>query len=358
MKGMKQNKPLSIAGIEIKPGERKCIELPAASLYTQTPMNLPVHVLRGKKPGPCLFITAAIHGDEINGVEIIRRLLLSPHLRHLHGTLIAVPVVNVYGFISLSRYLPDRRDLNRSFPGSQRGSLASRLANMLMTEIVSQCECGIDLHTGAIHRPNLPQIRVDLDTKGAENLAKAFNVPVILDSKLRDGSLREAASNLGIPILVFEGGEALRFDELTTRVGIRGIHRVLEAIGILHLSPSRRTKSIVPVIARSSHWVRAPRSGIVHPSRATGDRVRKGDVLGIIADPFGADPSAIENEILAERDGIIIGINNLPLINEGDALFHVACYEEIEVVESQLEELQALELRPPELFSGPNQSED
>lgn len=368
--------PLEIAGIEIKPGERKCIELPAASLYTQTPMNLPVHVLRGKKrsdpslPAPRLFITAAIHGDELNGVEIIRRLLASSRLKHMHGTLIVVPVVNVYGFISLSRYLPDRRDLNRSFPGSQRGSLASRLANLLMKEIISKCEYGIDLHTGAIHRPNLPQIRVNLDTEGAEPLAKAFNVPVILDSKLRDGSLREAASEFGIPILVFEGGEALRFDELSVRVGVRGILRVMETIGMLHTTSSRRIRSIVPLIARSSHWVRAPKSGIIHPTKALGDRVREGDSLGFIADPFGSPvavaavaaadvgggvpvPASGEEPIVAERDGIIIGRNNLPLVNEGDALFHIACYEEIDVVESQLEELQELELRPPELFSGP-----
>ncbi|MDD3042431.1 MAG: succinylglutamate desuccinylase/aspartoacylase family protein [Methanosarcinaceae archaeon] len=365
--GKKQTRamPLKIAGIEIRPGERKCIELPAASLYTQTPMNLPVHVIRGKLrsdpslPSPCLFITAAIHGDELNGVEIIRRLLVSSRLKHLHGTLIVVPVVNVYGFISLSRYLPDRRDLNRSFPGSQRGSLASRLANLLMKEIISKCEYGIDLHTGAIHRPNLPQIRVNLDTKGAETLAKAFNVPVILDSKLRDGSLREAASELGIPILVFEGGEALRLDELSVRVGVRGILRVMENIGMLHTSPSKRIKSIVPLIARSSHWVRAPKSGIIHPSKALGDRVREGERLGFIVDPFGSPDTDArgthrEDPIVAERDGIIIGRNNLPLVNEGDALFHIACYEEVEVVESQLEELQELELRPPDLILRPD----
>ncbi|MDD4749055.1 MAG: succinylglutamate desuccinylase/aspartoacylase family protein, partial [Methanosarcinaceae archaeon] len=330
---------------------------PAASLYTQIPLNLAVHVIRGNKRsgsvGPCLFITAVIHGDELNGVEIIRRLLASPRLKRLHGTLIAVPVVNVYGFIALSRYLPDRRDLNRSFPGSQKGSLASRLANLLMKEIVSKCEYGIDLHTGAIHRFNLPQIRANLDTERAEALAKAFNVPVILDSKLKDGSLRQAASELKspIPILVYEGGEALCFDELSIRTGVRGILRVMETIGMLRPPSSKRAKSIVPLIARSSHWIRAPRSGIIHSSKTPGARIRAGNSLGFIADPFGS-PAAAEESIIAERDGIIIGKNNLPLVNEGDALFHVACYEEISVVESQLEEFQTLELRPPETFFG------
>lgn len=329
------DEPFKIADIVVRRGERKCIELPAAHLYTQTPMNIPVHVIRGTSPGPCIFVTAAIHGDEINGVEIIRHLLESPAMRHIHGTLIAVPVVNVYGFISLSRYLPDRRDLNRSFPGSHKGSLASRLAHVLMNEIVIHCCCGIDLHTGSIHRSNLPQIRVNLDTAGSEKLGKAFNVPVILDSKLRDGSLREAASNLGIPVLVYEGGEALRFDALAARMGMQGIRRVMESIGMLHISPSRKRKSILPVISRSSVWIRAPKSGIIHQLKKLGDRVREGEILGFIVDPFGGRE---EIPVKTERNGIVIGKNNLPLVNEGDALFHVACFERIELVESQLEE--------------------
>ncbi len=343
------DEPFKIAGIEVRPGEKKCIEMPAAHLYTQTPMNIPVHVIRGTNPGPCIFVTAAIHGDEINGVEIIRQLLESPAMRHIHGTLIAVPVVNMYGFISLSRYLPDRRDLNRSFPGRQKGSLASRLAYILMNEIVVRCCCGIDLHTGAIHRPNLPQIRVNLDTAGSGELGKAFNVPVVLDSKLRDGSLREAASNLGIPVLVYEGGEALRFDALAARMGVRGVRRVMESIGMLHVSPSRKRKSILPVISRSSIWVRAPKSGIIHPLKKLGGRVREGEIIGFIVDPFGG---AGEIPVRTEEDGIIIGENNLPLVNEGDALFHIACFEGIELVESQLEEFMNLNQSPRDLYKA------
>ncbi|HWR25270.1 MAG TPA: succinylglutamate desuccinylase/aspartoacylase family protein, partial [Methanosarcina sp.] len=318
-----------IAGIEIKPGERKCIELPAENLYT--PINIPVHVIRGINPGPCIFVTAAIHGDEINGIEIIRQLLDSSAMKRIHGTLIAVPVVNMYGFISLSRYLPDRRDLNRSFPGSQKGSLASRLANTLMKEIVVHCSCGIDLHTGAINRPNLPQIRVNLDTEGSEKLGKAFNVPVVLDSKLRDGSLREAASNLDIPVLVYEGGEALRFDGLAARMGVRGIRRVMESLGMLNISSSRKRSSILPVISRSSLWIRAPKSGIFYPLKKLGDRVREGEILGSIVDPFGG---AGEMAVKTGENSIIIGKNNLPFVNEGDALFHIACFDRIELVES------------------------
>lgn len=331
--------PFEVAGIEVGPGERRCVELPVSQLYTQTAMNIQVHVIRGKKPGPHIFVTAAIHGDEINGVEIIRRLLESPSVRQIHGTLIAVPVVNVFGFISLSRYLPDRRDLNRSFPGSPKGSLAARLANTLMDEIVTKCDCGIDLHTGAIHRPNLPHVRVNLDTEGSESLGKAFNVPVVLDSKLKDGSLREAASNLGIPVLVYEGGEALRFNELAVRMGVRGISRVIGSMGMLHVSYSQKKKSILPVISRSSSWIRAPKSGIFHPFKKLGDRIREGEILGFVVDPFGGPG---EMPIRTEEEGIIIGKNNLPLVNEGDVIFHIARFERIELIESQLEELMSL----------------
>lgn len=330
--------PFKIADIEVWPGERKCIELPAAQLYTQTPMNIQVHVIRGIKPGPCIFVTAAIHGDEINGVEIIRRLLESPAVRHIHGTLIVVPVVNVYGFISLSRYLPDRRDLNRSFPGSPKGSLASRLAHTLMNEIVMKCSCGIDLHTGSAHRPNLPHVRINLDAEGAENLGKAFNVPLVLDSKLRDGSLREAASNLGIPVLVYEGGEALRFNELAARMGFRGIRRIMEYMGMLQVPDSQKRKSILPAIAHSSFWIRAPKSGIVHPLKKLGNRVKGGEILGLIVDPFGGPG---KTPVRTEEDGIVIGKNNLPLANEGDLLFQIARFERIELVESRLEDLWA-----------------
>ncbi|MCW8901464.1 MAG: succinylglutamate desuccinylase/aspartoacylase family protein, partial [Gammaproteobacteria bacterium] len=217
-----KNGTLVINDITIKPGTRMTIDLPAARLYTHAPMSIPVHVVSGKTTGPRLFLSAAIHGDEINGIEIIRRLLKLPALKRLQGTLIAVPMVNVHGIINHSRYLPDRRDLNRSFPGSEKGPLALRLANLFMKEIVEQSTHGIDLHTGAIHRSNLPQIRANLDNDETEKLARAFDVPVIISSNLRDGSLREAAAEFGIPMLLYEAGEALRFDEVAIRAGVKG----------------------------------------------------------------------------------------------------------------------------------------
>ena len=340
--------PLSINGITFKPGTRTTIDLPVGRLYTHTPMTMPVHVVTGRKTGPRLFISAAIHGDEINGVEIIRRLLKLPALKRLKGTIIAVPIVNIHGLINHSRYLPDRRDLNRSFPGSEKGSLAARLAYLLMNEIVSQSTHGIDLHTGAIHRENLPQIRANLDDDETNALARAFNVPVIISSDLRDGSLREAAAEYGIPMLLYEAGEALRFDEVSIRAGVKGIINVMRKLEMLPASRSKSKKQIEPVVARSSSWVRTPESGILRAMVPLGSRVKKNTLLGVVGDPFGET----ECNVLSSFSGIVIGRTNLPLVNEGDALYHIARFEDIQEIEAKVDEFQEEHL--PELISSPN----
>jgi len=340
---------LIINGINIAPGTNQTIDLPAGKLYTHAPMTIPVHVIRSKRNGPRLFVSAAIHGDEINGVEIIRRLLKLPALKRLRGTIIAVPIVNVHGLINHTRYLPDRRDLNRSFPGSERGSIASRLAHLFMNEIVCQSTHGIDLHTGAIHRSNLPQIRANLEDEETDKLARAFNVPVIISSNLRDGSLREAAAEHGIPMLLYEAGEALRFDEVSIRAGVKGIINVMRELGMLQkpakTSSSRRTD---PVVARSSSWVRAPESGILRSMVPLGGRVKKGSILGVVSDPFGE----FESLITASFSGIVIGRTNLPLVNEGDALFHIARFESVADAAHMVDEFQ--EEFSPQLGSPPH----
>jgi len=340
--------PLTINGTTFKPGTRTTIDLPVGKLYTHTPMTMPVHVVNGKKPGPVLFISAAIHGDEINGVEIIRRLLKLPAIKRVKGTIIAVPIVNVHGLINHSRYLPDRRDLNRSFPGTEKGPLASRLAYIFMKEIVSQSTHGIDLHTGAIHRDNLPQIRANLDDEETSNLAHAFDVPVIISSNLRDGSLREAAAEHGIPMLLYEAGEALRFDEVCIRAGVKGIINVMRSLEMLPPSKSSKKKHIEPVVARSSSWVRASDSGILRAMIPLGSRVKKDTLLGIVADPFGDT----ESKISSQYNGIVIGRTNLPLVNEGDALYHIARFGDITEVEAKVDDFQEEHL--PELMPSPN----
>ncbi len=308
----------------IAPGEHASIDLPLPSLYSHSAIAMPVHIIHGKKDGPILFVSAAIHGDEINGVEIIRRLLQSKRIKKLNGTLIAVPVVNVYGFVTQSRYLPDRRDLNRSFPGSETGSMAGRLAHTFMHEIVAKCTHGIDLHTAAIGRENLPQIRAKvIDAPATYAMAQAFNAPIILNAELRDGSLREAVNEYGIPVLLYEAGEALRFNEISIRAGVKGITRVMQHLGMI--AKSQRKKSPVETrIAKSSQWIRTPQSGILRTIAPLGARIKKGDIIGRVADPFGNH----EAKIIAEASGIIIGKTNLPLVHEGEALFHIARFNE------------------------------
>jgi predicted deacylase len=312
--------PITVGGVVVAPGERQRIEIPVASSYGRQSV-LPVIVVNGRHAGPRLFVSAAIHGDEINGVEIVRRLLLTRALKRLHGTLIATPVVNVYGFMAQSRYLPDRRDLNRAFPGSPTGSLAARLAHVFMTEVVQHSTHGIDLHTGSNHRINLPQIRACLDQKETARLAMAFGVPVVLDSNLRDGSLRQAVTERDIPMLLYEAGEALRFDELAIRAGVRGVVSVMRAISMLRTRPRRPTE-VKPLVAKRSLWVRASASGTLRNHAALGERVDKGATLGWVADPYGGEGE----EVAAPAAGVVIGRNNLPLVNEGDALYHLALF--------------------------------
>ncbi|NVJ48921.1 MAG: succinylglutamate desuccinylase/aspartoacylase family protein [Gammaproteobacteria bacterium] len=311
--------PLTIAEHTVLPGETRKLEIPIVRLYTDTSMFLPVYIKHGKRPGPTLFVSAAIHGDELNGIEIISRLINSKSLKNLKGTLIAVPLVNAYGVLNHDRYLPDRRDLNRSFPGSRKGSLASRLAHIFMTEIVKRCDYGIDLHTGAIHRSNLPQIRANLDHPETLAMAKAFAAPVLINSNLRDGSLRESANELGIPILLYEAGEALRFDEVSIRAGYRGIISVMRHLDMLSKRQSKKPP-IKPFIARETGWVRATDSGFVTHQRSLGDFVHKGDQLAVIKDPFG---DTIDT-IIAHTSGIIVGKQNIPLVHEGEAVYHIA----------------------------------
>ncbi len=324
-----------IGDAEIKPGQRKTILLPMPKLYDWTPICLPIHVINGPEEGPTLCVTAAIHGDEINGVEIIRRLLKKKGLKHINGSVIAIPIVNVYGFLYQERYLMDRRDLNRSFPGSSKGSLASLLAEIISKQILSQSTHAIDLHTGSNHRFNLPQIRANLDMEGIEDLARAFNVPVILHSTFRDGSMREYANEQGIHILVYEGGESLRFDELSIRTGINGILSVMGALGMI--KPSKYgVKKCTPTVSRNSYWLRAPISGILRHIKKSGNKVTKGQVIAIIANPSSTEEYKLKSPI----SGIIIGESKLPLVHSGQALFHIASFEKLDVVAEQLENLQ------------------
>ena len=315
---MVTGKWITIGGEAIAPGQRRRIEIPVSRLPTQTLISLPVVVIHGTEPGPRLWLSAAIHGDEINGVDIIRQVLEIIKPKKLKGTLLAVPVVNVFGFIEQSRYLPDRRDLNRCFPGSPQGSLASRLAHLFMTEIVNQSTHGIDLHTAAQPRTNLPQIRANLDDPETYRCAKAFGAPLLLHANTRDGSLRQSASKKGIPILLYEAGEALRFDTESIRVGVEGIFRVMETLEMYEntfFSPQTNSIEI-----RETKWVRGPSSGIFHLQVKLGQTVEKRELLGVITDTFG-DTNI---KVRSPQAGIVIGHTQNPLVNQGDGIINLA----------------------------------
>ncbi len=327
-------KALSIAGTNIKPGTSTVLQISLPPLYTNTPLTMPVHVLRGKQDGPRLFVSAAIHGDELDGVEIVRRLMKRISNKKISGTLIAIPAVNIYGMLQHTRYLPDRRDLNRCFPGSSKGSLASRLANLFMSEIVSKCTHGIDLHTAATNRNNLPQIRADLEDEETAALAKAFGVPVIINSKLRDGSLREAARSRNIHILLYEAGEAMRFNEVCIRAGVNGIYNVMRHLNMITSKPKQQTMKTKPYTAQSSSWIRAPISGIFRSTARLGREVKKDEIVGKIEDVCGVLPT---EEVIAPDDGIVIGKSHIPLVYEGDPLFHIAYFKDVKRVVESLE---------------------
>lgn len=331
----------SIAGQCIRPGERRFINLSVSKLYDFTEVTLPLEVIRGKRSGPTLFISSTIHGDEINGIEIIRRLLNYKPLKKLCGTLIIIPVVNIFGFNSLSRYLPDRRDLNRSFPGSSKGSLAAQLAHLFTEEILDKCTHGIDLHTGAMHRSNLPQVRGFIDDRVTRNLAFQFGVPVIINANSRDGSLRAEARKKNIPILLYEGGEALRHDEHVIRIGVKGIKAVMQAIGMLPSNPKRERPEAF--ISRKTVWIRAPAAGILTPKKHLGAHVEENEILGFIRDPFGQHKVPVP----AKVGGIIIGEIRLPLVNKGDALFHIATFIHTHKVKKTLDKMNIAEGEMP-----------
>lgn len=328
-----KSEPFEIAGRAIQPGERVQFDLPSVNLYTHTPLNMPIEVIHGRTRGPVLLVCAAIHGDELTGVEIIRRARSLRSLDRVRGTLVLVPVVNSFGFIHQSRYLPDRRDLNRSFPGNETGSIASRMAHTFFTEIVKRCTHIIDLHSAAVNRDNLPQIRAALDQPGVEEMAMGFSIPVIVNSGLIDNSLRSEAGKLGIPVITYEAGEALRLYERSIVTGVRGIVSVMRTLEML---PTKRPNPARtdPFIAKSTSWFRAPMDGMFRPLTKLGTLVREGDTLGVISAPFSDE----ESVLTAKTDGIVICVSKLPLTNEGEALFHIAHFEESQAVEIEIAE--------------------
>ncbi|MFW6174369.1 MAG: succinylglutamate desuccinylase/aspartoacylase family protein [Chloroflexota bacterium] len=284
---------------------------------TQTRIPLDVLVIHGREPGPVMWMSAAIHGDEINGIEIIRQVVGHLDARSLCGTVLAIPVVNALGVLNHSRYLPDRRDLNRNFPGSPRGSLASRVAHAFMTQIVARCTHGIDFHSAAVPRDNLPQVRCEFANEEALRMAHAFAAPVILHAEIRQGSLRQAAERAGIPTLLYEAGEPLRFNRRAIETGVNGALRVMSELGMIEEAPAPASWNSTQL--HSSNWVRAPRGGMMRLDVELGDHVVNRQRVGEISGPLGEGARSI----FAPVSGMVIGIGRNPLVHQGDGILHI-----------------------------------
>lgn len=307
----------AINGQEIKPGENKMIKLNVARLPSGTVISLRVHVFRSKQAGPTMLVMGGVHGDEINGVEIVRESIARNYYDKLEsGSIIAIPLLNIYGFINFSRDAPDGKDVNRSFPGSTTGSLASRVAATLTKKILPLVDFGVDFHTGGNSRYNYPQIRYTLGDQAAEALAAAFAAPYLIAKPNIAKTLRRVACGLKKSILVYEGGESLRLDGFSIEKGLQGIQRLMQTKGMIAGKPAAVTP---PIVFNKTTWVRAARSGLFRWWQQSGAKVSIGEPLGVIQDPYGE----FKVKVLANRDGYLIGHNNAPVVNQGDALFHI-----------------------------------
>lgn len=314
------NNILTILDTKIYPGESKEIDFDVANLHTSSPVNVPIIIERAKKPGPIVLFTAGIHGDEVNGVEIVRQLIASGINKPKIGTIICIPVINIFGFINLKREFPDGRDLNRVFPGTIDGSLASRVAHKLVYDIIPCVDCIIDFHTGGSGRFNAPQIRISKENRHLNELAKVFAAPFVLYSKNLNKSFRNTCYKLGKAMLLFEGGKSFHIDESITEQGINGSKRVLKHLGMLHSDHRTSKPKKDTVFINESRWQRASHSGMFRATIPISSHVKKGDVLGYITDPYGKLNQAVK----APNSGYIINVNEAPIVYQGDALFHIS----------------------------------
>ncbi len=301
---------------EIKAGENKTVILNSYELHTKTHIEIPVHVINSGNPGPSILLSAGMHGEETNGVEIIRKIIRRKEVQELKcGSIIAIPVINIISFLYGSRDLPDGRDLNRCFPGTKNGSIGSRIAYDIVKHILPIIDFGVDFHTGGAKINNYPQIRCVFEFKGNIELAEQFGAPLIINSKYRDGTLRKEAAKRNKPILVYEGGESMRFDYLAINEGLNGCLRLMKANRMIDIEvPAENTVKI-----NRDGWIRANSSGLFHLYKNNGSHVEKGDLLGVVCNPFGN----IDDTIFSPANGYIFGVNNQPVVNQGDALIHM-----------------------------------
>lgn len=314
-----KNKDIVIGNETVVPGEEKLLKISIDRLPTGTLIDIPIYVINAKKPGPTILIQAGLHGDEINGIEIVRRMLQQKRLKIGKGAIIAVPILNIFGFIHFSRDVPDGKDVNRSFPGSKTGSMASRIAHHYTTEILRQIDCGIDLHTGGAQRHNFPQVRFTREDEKSKKLAEVFNAPITFPARLIKGSFRSTAYRMEVPTIVFEAGESMRFDDYGILQGMQGIMNILHHFGMTTKTKPRDSKKKKTIYLAENRWLRAHTAGMFIPEVINGSKIIKGQELGLITDTYAKH----RKKIKAPYDGYVICINNQAVVNQGDALFHV-----------------------------------
>ncbi len=329
-----KNTNLTICDATIHPGETANLALPLPEFYSCTSFYMPIKVVHGKEAGPCVLIFAAVKGDELNGLEIINRLLESEQLKELRGTLIAVPVLNVFGLIAPSRSMSLDMSLERCFPGIENGSYGERLAHIFTQEILSKVDYCLELQTGSLNHDILPQIYCNLDNQEGKRLAQCFGVPVITNVSTDNNSLRRTTEQLNIPLLVYQAGEAMRFDESAISLGLSGISKVLQALDMLERSEEEEDSSFRSIFSQDQDWIRAHRSGVLLSDIELGQMIKKGQKIARISDPFSADTA---ETVKAELDGVVVGINRHPLIHEGQTIFKVASFIDNDRAETALE---------------------
>lgn len=316
-------KALSILGTIIKPGSTHRLNFNMAKLYNATNVEVPVIIERSTVDGPVILIMAGLHGDEVNGIEVVRQIIARGMNKPVAGTIICMPIINIFGFLNMQREFPDGRDLNRSFPGYKNGSLAGRFAYQFVNEIIPQVDIILDYHTGGAQRFNAPQLRIEVDAIRANELARVFNAPFLIESKRVKGTLRDTCSKLNKTYLLFEGGKSGNSDKQIIKSAVNGTLRVLASLKMLSPQVDVPFKSSSSVIVKQSRWMRASHSGLFHPKVTYGQKVVKGDFIATITDPYGA----FRHKIKASNDGYLINVNHSPMVYQGDAIFHISKHE-------------------------------
>lgn len=325
-------KKIQICDTYVHPGELANLALPLPERYSCSPLYMPIKVINGTKPGPCLVILSVLSGSELNGLEIANRIIESTDPSKISGTIIAIPVVNIYGLTHYPATLPTGRALTSCFPGNETGSFGERIAYLITEEILKKADYCIELQTGGLNHNILPQVYCNFENKKAKELAKVFRAPVVTNVSLEGNHLRQTTEELQVPLLVYQAGEAMRFDENAIALGVEGIKNVMKAIDMLQKEP---IQEVLPIFSRDEDWILAHKGGILHSKVTLGQAIEKGEIIGTISDPFGLD---IVEPVKAFQKGIVVGVNTSPLIHEGLAIFKLAAFLDYEKAETVIEE--------------------